>query len=437
MKRLIPILVILCLTLTGCSREGSIDELFSLPQLTDEYLDLQHAIDGVLNAGAVHSAPTGGTHRQSVQLFDINGDGVSEALAFFSVNGERPLKICIFTQTENGYEKAAVIEGDGLNIESIDYADMDGDGWREIVVGWGMGSGLKMLNLYSLKGFQVSSIGAADYERYVVADLDGDGHSELMAARQGDDDGSRSVTLFDVTSDGETTTAQTRLSEGMEGITKMSSGILQDSSGALFVEGSCQGGLVTDILTWKNGELKNITLDAETGRSDATWRNSTATYLDLGGSGRPLIPIPRALNAQGETVYRVLDWYGYSSKGRRTIVMTTYHNYSDSWYLTLPDSWGDTITVRREDTDTGERAVVFSLWNGEGKDVTDFLIIYAVTGENRSELAGRDGRLTLLSSSETIYVCKLLLARSEWDKMPDLSYLRENFHLIYAEWSTQ
>jgi len=432
MKRLLFLLLPLLLALLcACSLQGSIEELYSLPQPAEEYLELQRAIDGVLATGAVYSAPVDGTHRQSVQLCDLSGDGQEEAVAFFSATGEKPLKIYIFRQTENGYERSAVLEGDGSSIESIEYLDLDGDGWKEAVVGWGIGGELKMLEVFSLKGFQAASLAATDYNRYLAADLNGDGSWELAAVRRGSAETAGTVTVFDLTADGELTTALGRVSLGMDSISRVLSGNLRDARSALFVEGTCPGGLVTDIFTYDGEELTNITLE-ESGLSETTIRSSTAACQDLSGDGVVLIPIPRSLPAQGETIYRVLDWYGYNSRGRRTIVCTTYHNYSDSWYLTLPDSWKGDLTLRREDGDSGERAVIFSLWNGDGEAVTDFLVIYALSGENRRELAAREGRVILRSGGETIYAAELRLDKSNWDEAPDIAWLRQNFHLIYS-----
>ena len=437
MKRILLLFLgAVLLLLGGCSLGGSIDELYSLPQLADEYVELQKAIDAVLSGGAVYSAPVDGVHRQSVQLCDLNRDGEEEAVAFFATAGDKPLKIYIFRRSAGKYEKAAVIEGAGSSIESIDYEDLDGDGWMEAVVGWGMGGDLKMLELYTLKGYQVASIAAADYSRYLTADMNGDGRKELVAVRRGSAEAAGSVTLYAVAGDGETISSTERLSVGLDGITKLAVGALKDRPSALFVEGSCQGGLVTDILTYEDEALKNITLDPVTGVSEGNLRSSTAAFQDLSGDGSYLIPIPRALPAQGETVYRVLDWYGYNSRGKRTIVTTTYHNYSDSWYLILPDSWGE-ISLRREDSDVGERAVVFSFWNGEGEPVTDFLVIYTLSGENRVELAGREGRSVIRSGGETIYAAELRLSRSEWPDVPDMAWLRQNFRPIYSEWTAQ
>lgn len=426
------LLALLCM---GCGLEGGVDKLFSLPELSDEYLELQRVIDGVRATGAVYCAPEAGSHRQSVQLYDINGDGTQEALVFFSVAGERPLKIYVFIKNEQGYETAAVIEGDGDGIESIDYVDMDGDGWTEAVVGWGMGPDLKMLSIYALKGFQVSAIATADYAQYTAADMDGDGRTELLVYhRAAETENYGSVELFSLNADGETESTLTRISAGMDTVSRFSVSALKDLPAALYVEGTCAGGMVTDILTYTDGVLRNITLSETSGVSDGTLRTSAVGFRDLNGDGVVEIPIPRTLPAQGETVYRVLDWYGYNSRGKRTIVMTTYHNYSDSWYLILPDEWGDAISIRREDSDAGERGVVFSLWNGQGEPVSDFLTIYAISGENREVLAVKDDRFVLYRGVEVLYAAKLHMSRSQWSLAPDITELRSRFKLIYSEW---
>ena len=70
------------LTLSGCY-SGNIEQYFSLPQPADEFLQLQELIDQEIAQGSEYAAPTGGSYRQSVQLYDLDGNGHEEALAFF------------------------------------------------------------------------------------------------------------------------------------------------------------------------------------------------------------------------------------------------------------------------------------------------------------------------------------------------------------------
>lgn len=423
------------LLFSGCM-SSNIDELLRLPQPSEEYLDLQDKIDEVIASGAVYSAPTSGSYRQSVQLHDINGDGVSEALAFFNVSGEKPLKIYVYRNFAGEFENVAVIDGDGTAIDSISYSDMDGDGWTEIIVGWKMGTDVQMLNIYSLKGFTVSSVAATDYTEYIAADLTDDGSSEVMVIRHNRSEYSGSVTAYSMSSDGEIISSEARLSQGVENISKVTMGKLTVNTPALFVESVYDGtGLITDIFMGVDDRIANISAD-DTGVSSQTLRYYTVYCRDIDSDGVMEIPIPRTLPSQSGTSYRSLDWYNFSRKGTGELAMTTYHNYSDSWYLVIPDNWRGEVTVRREDTAGGERAVVFSVWNGEDQPVTDFLKIYALTGENRAVAATRGNRQVIRREDEVIYAAELIADGENWDFIVDYQYLKENLHLIYSEWVT-
>ena len=63
----------------GCVTKSA-DELYSLPQFSERYLQLQKLINGILGSGAEYAAPVSGTNRQAVQMEDIDGDDVKEAM---------------------------------------------------------------------------------------------------------------------------------------------------------------------------------------------------------------------------------------------------------------------------------------------------------------------------------------------------------------------
>jgi hypothetical protein len=219
---------------------------------------------------------------------------------------------------------------------------MDGDGWIEIIVVWQMGSDLQMLDIYSMKGFVASSIATTDYTEYTTANLDGDDKTELFVIRHVGEAKTGEVELYYINADGETESAQAPLSNGMEKISKLATGKLRDGSDALFVEGSYEeNGLVTDIFVAQNGELRNSTLSSRTGLSESTVRQYTVYCRDVDNDGIMEVPVPRLLNSKSDTVYRVLDWYSFNKWGSRSRKLTTYHNYSDGWYLVLPEDWGD------------------------------------------------------------------------------------------------
>ena len=83
--------LLLAAVLGGCSMRSA-DELYALPKQSDAYYDLQKAIDRVMTQNASYSGPLSGSNQQSVQLADLDGDGQDEAIVFARSSGEKPLK---------------------------------------------------------------------------------------------------------------------------------------------------------------------------------------------------------------------------------------------------------------------------------------------------------------------------------------------------------
>ena len=102
--------LLLTLVLSGCFVK-TVDELYTLPKHSDEYNDLQNAIDGLMAQGAAYSAPVSGANQQSVQLADLDGDGQDEAIVFLKTGGDKPLGAYIFDLIDGAYQNIAVIEG--------------------------------------------------------------------------------------------------------------------------------------------------------------------------------------------------------------------------------------------------------------------------------------------------------------------------------------
>ena len=133
-KRWLCILLsMLCLGLGGCMFK-TVDEMYALPGRSEEYNNLQSAIDGVLE-GSDYCAPVSGDNQQAVQMADLNGDGTSEVLVFARGGGERPLRIFVFHQITDAYEHLATLEGDGIAFSQVEYVQMDENPGLELVVG--------------------------------------------------------------------------------------------------------------------------------------------------------------------------------------------------------------------------------------------------------------------------------------------------------------
>ncbi|MGI5978813.1 MAG: FG-GAP repeat domain-containing protein, partial [Oscillospiraceae bacterium] len=142
--------------LSGCSLTET-EELYSLPQPSKEYLQLQKLIDAEIASGCEYAAPTAGSQRQSVQLTDLNGDGTNEAVAFLRNQDLQPI-ICVYRKTNGEYALEERIAGNGSAVGRVEYADLDGDGNCEIVVSWEAASEMQLMTAYKLSGGTASEL---------------------------------------------------------------------------------------------------------------------------------------------------------------------------------------------------------------------------------------------------------------------------------------
>ena len=111
--------------LTGCGLSVQADDLYALPRLPAQYESLEMEINALLAAGAEHAAPSSGSNLQSVQMVDLDGDGVEEAVAFLRKAADvKPMKIYFFKSDGGSYRQMALIEGTASSIYSIAYADL-------------------------------------------------------------------------------------------------------------------------------------------------------------------------------------------------------------------------------------------------------------------------------------------------------------------------
>ena len=404
----------------GCMT-ANVEELYSLPRLSEEYIQLQELIAQRIDEGGTYAAPTGGNNRQSVQLQDLDGDGAAEALAFLSDSSRNPT-ICIYRQNEDGnYYLYVVINGEGSAVASVEYADLNGDGVSELIVAWQISGDIRLLSVYTLRGSdqaeQVQLL-SVDGSEFLVCDLDGDGVQELLDLRI-DYTGGCTMIRYTMARDGTSQSDAAGLSDGVTQVRRLLAGRLSDGRMAVFVE-SDRGddGLVTDVFTVQNGSLQNITADAA-GRSN-TLRAAEVFAADIDGDGAMEIP-----SGDGD----ILTWYSLDAAGDRTETGTTYYSAADGWYLVLSGPLAGELSVSRERwSEAG--TVTFTVADGDTAPLRAVLIIYTYTGENRLDRARANGRFILRQEEGTVYAAQLLT-----DELTQQD-IQNNFYLIYADWQS-
>ena len=406
----------MAVTASGCIASGA-DGLYALPRMSDEYVQLENLISARIEDGGEYAAPVGGANRQSVQLHDLDGDGEAEAIAFLADSGHTP-SVCVYRrQSEGDYALDTVINGSGSAVSRVEYADITGDGAQELIIAWQISGDMRLLCVYSLRGEEPATLLSADCSAFILSDLDGDGTPEIFDFVM-ESAGEGRLVRYTFSESGEEDSTAARLSKGISEILRARTGHLSDGSAALFVESRWEDDLITDVFSMTGSVLVNITM-ADAGRS-STLRSAEAYAGDINGDR--VMELPEASGA-------LLNWYSLDGAGRKSLVMTTYHDYENGWYLTLPEEMLSALTVTVTDDVAGETAAKFTA-SGEDGQREAMVVIYTLTGENRLDRAGAEGRFILAQNATTVYAGELLSKTLSQDT------IEECFNLIYTEWQT-
>ncbi len=426
------------------------DELLAVPRLASALEQLQSEIDNALGNNGEYAAPTSGYNRQSIQMMDLNGDGTEEAVVFIRTSNEKPLKICLFENHDGIYSFRASVEGEGTSFDSVSYYDINGDGYREIIVGRALGTGLpKAVSIYSLTDDGFYELMSNTYTGYSVMDIDRDEDREMIIVRYDEPTSSGVVEVhaYSKSDNAMMLKASTFLSTGLESLTRIRTGYLIDMIPAIFISGQCNNktGIATDICAFRDGEFVNITIDPETGMSREIVSQYTVYCSDL--TGDSIYEFPQTIAVRqyetqksSETFWKIV-WRNYDIYGKAHEVMQTYHNYSDGWYFIIPNKWKNNITVDRRDYVSGERTIVFSIYSGNSTLPTDMLAIYTLTGDNKEDRSALTGRFEIKndqseqSRMDTIFAARIYELDSDMRRYAITEDdVINSFKFIQTEW---
>ena len=201
-KILIPMLCI-ALLFSGCGGfhlASSIDDLISPVAPAGADASVQSAMDAYCKGGYSVKIPAAGKYTTSYIFYDFDDDGQKEALAFYEPNDALgKIDMAVLEQSGENWQVIANIQGEGTDVYSVDFCDVNGDGKTEFLISWNMisYSTSHLMSVYKMTGSgQESKLTALaepmQYSAYIPADLNNDGVQEVLATngntRLGGDD---------------------------------------------------------------------------------------------------------------------------------------------------------------------------------------------------------------------------------------------------------
>lgn len=356
-NKLLLTIVIIMIFLSGCTSDIlDTKSLLEAPKLSNKYVEIQKTLDNLLSDYSLVT-PQKGVNKEAVYLLDLYGDAKEEAIIFVRDNESYEIKIIVLQKEENeSWTERNTFSGIGLNINRIDFRDLDGDENNELIIGW-EGSTLidRGISVYTIKSDQLVEVFNKNYTAYTVEDLDVDGNDELMLINLDKSKGIANAVLYDLDIDTKSMyyVDQVKMDGYVNGYYNITSGYVSPSRKGVLIDASIGAhASYTDLIIFQSGQLRNIFYNTKWEYTDLTFRPYSIKSRDIDDDGIMEIPLLRIPKGYEETpsieVPYITAWMEWNGLFGLKFDKESYMDLNNNFIIFFPEEWRYNVTLTSE-----------------------------------------------------------------------------------------
>ncbi|MEG0913110.1 MAG: hypothetical protein RSD35_08055 [Oscillospiraceae bacterium] len=334
--------------LTGCAYSMTIEEMLTAPALTADQSEVLKTLNDYTDEKTVLKYPASGDRRAPIQFVDIDSDGMSEAVLFFSVPTEDVYAmLAVMKKTDGKWQIVSVLKGPGTDVESISVIRLQDSIGRFLLVEWSnTNSRDNQLAAYHFDDNKITQGFEDACSDILVYDLDGDSFKEFCYITAGNAYEPFKLKYVDNTSGALALTGECVLNSEMLSGINIAAGVLSDGRQAVFVDENIGGDMqTTEVFTIVDGAFEPVVLSDGYRLNDIAERSINAlSCRAIFGGYRIYIPSEQQPFADIKQPHKWTYWY--SIKDREIVYAGT--TYIDSAYqiaISIPDSWLSTVSI--------------------------------------------------------------------------------------------
>lgn len=348
-------IVLIMVLFSGCSLRlaSSVNDLISALSPFGENASIKGAMDSYLTKGYSLKNPTSGEYITSYNFYDIDNDGVSEAIAFYETKDALGVaKMALLKPNGNKWDVMSTIDGLGESAYRLDFCDIDNDSQTEVLVCWNSISNSTshsfiVYNIDYDDNYNFVPLGETKtINNYYIDDFTGGGNNELLLLQiSSGTKNSSKAELYDL-SNGYDLIGETKLDSRVLSYNNLISEKVNGSV-RLYADaiGSSGETKLTEILYYSNTYDSVISpfYSYNTGTTTGTSRSCLINSMDINSDNSIEIPTDAYYDSFPEGIYSI-DWKVY----KNTVLMHT--NYSlyvkdDNYTVVVPDDYLEKINV--------------------------------------------------------------------------------------------
>ena len=166
-----------------------VDSLIRPPKPEGENLSIQLAFEESIDGDYVLKQPISGEYRSAYIFADLTGDNDNEVIVFYSMSNELGIvHMNVLDKIEDNWVSISDFQSVYNDIQEINFADFNGDGIKEVIVGWTVNgeSYARLMNIFQFSvdmDIVISPIFTDYYSMFGVYDIDSDGNDDIISIK--------------------------------------------------------------------------------------------------------------------------------------------------------------------------------------------------------------------------------------------------------------
>ena len=361
--------VMIAFVLGACnlSVSSSIEDLISPITPMGDNADVKKALDEYAGNGYSLKTPTSGEHITSFTFFDIDNDGENESLVFYEPSDNLgSIEMAVIKKVDSSWKVVENIKGNGKDVYSLRFNDVNGTERKEIIVCWDVisNSTSHEMCVYEVgkkkDGINLSQLGESiTLNSYIPVDMNNDSVDELLVLKIGTGSSSYAgAELCSYKSGNIRILGETRLDSHISTYIQLKTEKNGDNVSVYADAISSSGSsMITEIIYWSDsyGTIISPFYSYSSGRTRETSRNAMVPSMDINSDKKLEIPNDKKLSGLPKEI-SCINWKKYKSS---TLVHTDYSLLAenDGYTVIIPDKYIDKIKVTY-DKNTRETTVL-------------------------------------------------------------------------------